>query len=473
MTRSHRLASTLLLATLPTVGTAAVTLTQPSSQIISVSLNPCNQHADHRCSVRIFPDPARLLTNGGSTWFVNAPMANDFPNWTMQSGLPMNGEYRITTYDAYNDCNPGGAEFRMSYIPGPGDPTPITWSQGIFTNHRRGGAVGTYTSYMDVIHDASAATAEPPAYPYQYADMHFYDKPGRPCPAGGFIIWIAEVYATALDYANRNMIIYDGVEWGFIYTCYPLTALRPADSTPTTTHGSRDAMYHYNPDDQTLSISGPINLINLTGNDELSPLFNRDPLRNGWFTIQGLHYAGRDDSGAHTFENGQYLLQASNGQPLLQSEIRFLLVDDNMRSETGFNAVGLYGDIHLLPSTSQAMSMYAQSLNLDAIPQLVMNTNGPFSQLLDASPDAHIDGIATIKHGFNIHNEPWYPLGDFNGDGLVDNFDIDAFVTALISPEVYALNFPEVPLDEVSDINGDGEFNNFDIDAFVALLIGG
>lgn len=452
---------------------ADVTLTQPSSQVIASSWNPCPQHADHRCSVRLHPEPARLISNGGSDWFINSPMPNDFPNWTMQSGIPLTGEFEITKYDAYNDCNPGGAEFRMSYIPGIGDPSPLTWSQGIFTNHRRGGAAGTYSSYMDVLHDASAATAEPPAYPYQYADGHFYDKPGRPCPGGGYIVWIAEVYATALDYAAQNLIIYDGVEWGFTYTCYPRTPLRPADSRPTVTHGSRDAVYHYDPAAQQLSISGPINIINLTGGDELSPLFSHDRLNNAWFSIEGLRYTGRDDVGAHVFENGRYVVATNDGQPLMQAEIRFLMIDDTMRDDTGFNVVGLYGDIQVLPSASQPMQMYQMSLNADSIPQLIMDTDGPLSQLLDESTDANIDGIATIKHGFNINEEPWYPLGDFNGDGLVDNFDIDAFVTALTDPETYALNFPEVPLDEVSDINGDGEFNNFDIDAFVALLTGG
>lgn len=467
------LISSFVVAAGSACGWATVTLTQPSSQIISSSWNPCRQHADHRCSVRLHPEPARLLANGGSSWFVNNPMPNDFPNWTMQSGLPMNGEFRITKYDAYNDCNPGGAEFDMEYHPAPGDPNPITWCQGIFTNHRRGGAVGRWASYMDVIRDTDPSTAAPPAYPYQYTDQSFYDKPSRPCPAGGYIVWVAEVYATVLDYAAQNMIIYDGVEWGFIYSCYPRTPLRPADSVPTVTHGSRDAIYHYDPDQQMLTITGPINLVNVSGGDELNPIFTNDVLNGGWFQLQGLQYAGRDDVGAHIFENGLYVVHSRTGQPLIQSEIRFLMIDDTMRADTGFNVVGLYGDIRVLPSTSNAVEMYRQSLNLDAIPQLVLNTQGPLSQLLDESTEFHIDGMATIKHGFNGHDEPWYPLGDFNGDGLVNNFDIDAFVLALTDREAYLAQYPDVPLDEVSDINGDGRFDNFDIDPFVGLLIGG
>jgi hypothetical protein len=65
-----------------------------------------------------------------------------------------------------------------------------------------------------------------------------------------------------------------------------------------------------------------------------------------------------------------------------------------------------------------------------------------------------------------------YGLGDLNCDGLVNAFDIDPFVLALIDPDAYALAYPDCDY-MLADINGDGAVNAFDIDPFVLLLTGG
>ena len=62
-----------------------------------------------------------------------------------------------------------------------------------------------------------------------------------------------------------------------------------------------------------------------------------------------------------------------------------------------------------------------------------------------------------------------YPLGDLNCDGDLDNFDIDAFVLALIDPLGYAAAYPDCN-SLLADCDRDGLVNNFDIDAFVELL---
>ncbi|MGE0480811.1 MAG: hypothetical protein AB7Q17_10115 [Phycisphaerae bacterium] len=62
-------------------------------------------------------------------------------------------------------------------------------------------------------------------------------------------------------------------------------------------------------------------------------------------------------------------------------------------------------------------------------------------------------------------------LGDANCDGAVNNFDIDAFVLALIDPAGYGLVFPTCDLACANDINGDGTVNNFDIDPFVVCMV--
>jgi len=59
--------------------------------------------------------------------------------------------------------------------------------------------------------------------------------------------------------------------------------------------------------------------------------------------------------------------------------------------------------------------------------------------------------------------------GDLNCDGVLNNFDIDAFVLALTNPAGYAQQYPDCDR-LLADMNGDGVVNNFDIDPFVACL---
>ncbi|MBL8877699.1 MAG: hypothetical protein JNG88_01160 [Phycisphaerales bacterium] len=66
---------------------------------------------------------------------------------------------------------------------------------------------------------------------------------------------------------------------------------------------------------------------------------------------------------------------------------------------------------------------------------------------------------------------PMATTGDLNCDGRVDNFDIDAFVTALGDAEAYAVEYPGCDRMH-GDVNGDGAVNNFDINAFVNILPG-
>ncbi|MBL8878379.1 MAG: hypothetical protein JNG88_04595 [Phycisphaerales bacterium] len=61
-------------------------------------------------------------------------------------------------------------------------------------------------------------------------------------------------------------------------------------------------------------------------------------------------------------------------------------------------------------------------------------------------------------------------IGDCNCDGVLNNFDIDAFVLALTDPAAYEATYPECNIFE-ADINGDGRVDNFDIDPFVNRLV--
>lgn len=65
-----------------------------------------------------------------------------------------------------------------------------------------------------------------------------------------------------------------------------------------------------------------------------------------------------------------------------------------------------------------------------------------------------------------------YILGDMNCDGVVDVFDIDAFVLAITNPGGYLSAYPLCDI-ERGDCNQDGSVDVFDIDAFVDLIVGG
>ncbi|MGE0480810.1 MAG: hypothetical protein AB7Q17_10110 [Phycisphaerae bacterium] len=62
--------------------------------------------------------------------------------------------------------------------------------------------------------------------------------------------------------------------------------------------------------------------------------------------------------------------------------------------------------------------------------------------------------------------------GDLNGDGIVDNFDIDAFVLALVDPVAFATQYPNVDPIAAGDFDGDGALTNFDIAGFARVLVG-
>ncbi|MBL8877741.1 MAG: hypothetical protein JNG88_01375 [Phycisphaerales bacterium] len=109
----------------------------------------------------------------------------------------------------------------------------------------------------------------------------------------------------------------------------------------------------------------------------------------------------------------------------------------------------------------------------------------PCGQARGAHAPVAIDADGTlicVFDGFVIALRP--RLGDFNGDGLTNNFDVDPFVLALLDEYWWEHTDPGAPSDTgfgerfqinmlgVGDCNNDGIFDNFDIDCFVELLAG-
>ena len=61
-------------------------------------------------------------------------------------------------------------------------------------------------------------------------------------------------------------------------------------------------------------------------------------------------------------------------------------------------------------------------------------------------------------------------IGDMNGNGAVNAFDIEPFVQALFDRKQYLIDFPDIDPDVTGDINCDGVLDAFDIEPFVELL---
>lgn len=80
--------------------------------------------------------------------------------------------------------------------------------------------------------------------------------------------------------------------------------------------------------------------------------------------------------------------------------------------------------------------------------------------------DHNGDNIPDCLQGCEI-----YVRGDTNGDGQVDNFDIDTFVEALVSPETYIAREGALAHRCRGDIDGDGDVTNFDIQPFIDCLL--
>jgi hypothetical protein len=61
-------------------------------------------------------------------------------------------------------------------------------------------------------------------------------------------------------------------------------------------------------------------------------------------------------------------------------------------------------------------------------------------------------------------------VGDMNGDGTLNAFDIEGFISALVDSQRFLEQNGISPL--IGDVNGDSLLNVFDIDPFVALMVG-
>ena len=95
----------------------------------------------------------------------------------------------------------------------------------------------------------------------------------------------------------------------------------------------------------------------------------------------------------------------------------------------------------------------------------ISNGNYPVGLFLTTTAERTSNtGTSEFSRSFRV-----YLPGDANGDGVVNNQDIYAFVLALTHPFDYGVEFPDQPIISC-DLNDDGVVNNQDIAPFVDLL---
>lgn len=61
--------------------------------------------------------------------------------------------------------------------------------------------------------------------------------------------------------------------------------------------------------------------------------------------------------------------------------------------------------------------------------------------------------------------------GDMNGDGALDEYDVDVYLEALVDPLGYTMDYPDLDRVKLGDINADGSMDVLDVEFFIELMI--
>jgi hypothetical protein len=200
-------------------------------------------------AVSLNPSPAVYVAEGGCPWLLPALAAEGFSaanGWTI-SMVPLEGTLTLDTYKPWVDVDPaincgsygfaaenaggtGGSALCVTYQPQGEDPTSTArWIQVIRTNDPTAfgtangyNAGGGYYYYID---NGWTGQTNPPTDPFYGADddvnstgyaansTAFYDSPRR--AAGTHADWQAQVFLATGTLSSKQLVIYDGVWWGF------------------------------------------------------------------------------------------------------------------------------------------------------------------------------------------------------------------------------------------------------------------
>lgn len=153
--------------------------------------------------------------------------------WTLNFGGDLNGTYDVTTATALQfaaagvvanaNVVSGGLEIEVSVAnvtaPALGANEDLVWIQGLYDNYLLDGSIVTSFYEMDVSTDPCGGVTGitcPPAYPFQYGDKKFYDRPRASYVAGNTQAFFdANAYFAVRNTTTSTITVYDGISYGF------------------------------------------------------------------------------------------------------------------------------------------------------------------------------------------------------------------------------------------------------------------
>lgn len=212
----------------PSTATAIVIqLTDPNADYFADGTDPCPRGGPNddcwtvsNLSLTGTNEFNPIFQNAWNAWNNALPMNQ---RWTLASGQTLAGTLKVSKFDTYNNCpGTGGVEVRASFTPGNGDPASWTWIQGLHDNYETGnapnhnGPPAAARFEMDI---NNGGPALPPAYPFQYADGHYYDKPGAFCIDDSDVFFRAVALMAKVDYTTRTCTVYEGFSYDFTVKC--------------------------------------------------------------------------------------------------------------------------------------------------------------------------------------------------------------------------------------------------------------
>ncbi len=212
---------------------SAATITYTPAATTDTGWNACGSFAGYTCRTTANFDTLGLNTqnDGGTSGLFDSAFSawntSVGGGWTLANGGDLTGTLDVTTATAqqFSGVTLGGLTINIdaSGVTLPTVPAgdSLVWAQGLFDNYLLDGSVVTPFYEMDVVTGACNVAGPnpwcPPAYPFQYADNHFYDQPKTLylAPGSTQAFFDANAYLSVLDPTAKTLTVYDGVSYGF------------------------------------------------------------------------------------------------------------------------------------------------------------------------------------------------------------------------------------------------------------------
>ncbi len=221
----------------------AASLTIDPNPTLRAGWSNCANFAGYNCLTTAYFNAGTLFDNDDvniSSLFVNAFDAwnnsGGGQGWTLNNGGALtnkpNGGYLMDTAQALQfaagpvvanaNVVSGGEEIHISTagvnLPALGANDQLVWVQGLYDNYLLNGSIVTPFYEMDIASGACGGTTFcPPAYPFQYNDDSFYDRPRASYQAPGTTqaFFDANAYLAVENTTTKTLTVYDGISYGF------------------------------------------------------------------------------------------------------------------------------------------------------------------------------------------------------------------------------------------------------------------